>query len=216
MAEVNLMDFYPKAKRDVEHRARVNAKDRALARKFGKEFFDGTRDQGYGGYRYDGRWIPVVKRMIEHYSLSPNASILDIGCGKGFMLYDFKEALPLATLAGIDISAYAIDNAMEDIKDFVEVSDCKKLPYDNHTFDLVISINTIHDVSYKDCKKALQEIERVGRAHKFIVVDAYRNNEEKERIFKWNLTAKTILHTDDWKKLFADGGYTGDYYWFIP
>lgn len=214
--EINLMDLYPRIKRNLDERSKVNAKDRAIARKFGKEFFDGTRDQGYGGYRYDGRWVPIVKRMIEHYSFPPNASILDVGCGKGFMLHDFKAALPLGKIAGIDISDYAITNAMEDVKNFVEVGDCRSLPYDNHSFDLVISINTVHDVPYKDCVRAVAQIERVGRKHKFIVVDAYRNDEEKERIFKWNLTAKTILHTDDWKKLFAEAGYTGDYYWFIP
>lgn len=210
------MDFYPRIKRNVEHRAKVSPKDRALARKFGKEFFDGTRNQGYGGYRYDGRWVPIVKRMIEHYSLPPNARVLDVGCGKGFMLHDFKAALSKGRFAGIDISEYAIANAMDDVKEYVEVADCRELPYDDHVFDLVVSINTIHDVPYEECKTSLKEIERVGRKHKFIVVDAYRNEEEKERIFKWNLTAETILHTKDWEKLFAEAGYTGDYYWFIP
>lgn len=216
MAEINLMDLYPRVKRDLDHRAAVKPEDRAVARKFGKEFFDGTRDQGYGGYRYDGRWVPIVGRMIDYYHLAPEASVLDVGCGKGFMLHDFKAALPHGTFAGIDISSYAIEHAMDDVKDLVQVGDCRSLPYADHSFDLVVSITTIHDVGYDDCKKALQEIERVGRNHKFIVVDAYHNEEEKERMFKWNLTADTILHVDDWKKLFKEAGYTGDYYWFIP
>ena len=158
MPEINLLDFYPKVKRDLEHRAEVSAENRAIAKQFGKEFFDGTRDQGYGGYRYDGRWVPIVKRMIEHYSLPKNARILDVGCAKGFMLHDFKAALPESQIAGIDISEYAIDNALEDVKEFVQVADCRSLPYDDHSFDLVISITTVHNVVLDECKKALKEI----------------------------------------------------------
>ena len=215
MPEINLLDMYPKTDRDLDHRFHVSGKEKSLAREFGKKFFDGTRDQGYGGYRYDGRWVPVVKRIIEHYSLPPDARILDVGCGKGFFLHDVKAALPNSSVTGIDIARYAIENAMDDIKPFVIVCDCRALPYADHVFDFVLSITTIHNVHYSDCKKALQEIERVGKKHKFVVVDAYRNEEEKERLYKWNLTAQTMMHVDDWKELFKEAGYTGDYYWFI-
>jgi len=216
MSEVNLMNLYPKAKRDLEHRATVSEENRRIAKMFGREFFDGTRDQGYGGYKYDGRWVPVVARMRDHYRLTPNASILDVGCGKGFMLHDFKLAMPSCTIAGLDISAYAIEHAMEDVKPFLLVGNCQQLPYADHSFDLVVSINTVHNLKRDECRQAIREIERVGRRHKFIVVDAYSNEQEKERMLKWNLTAETILHVGDWEALFAEAGYTGDYHWFTP
>ncbi len=216
MSQVNLMDLYPKAKRDLEHRATVSAENRRIAKMFGREFFDGTRDQGYGGFKYDGRWVPVVARMRDHYRLAPDARILDVGCGKGFMLHDFRLAMPSCTVAGLDISAYAIEHAMEDVKPFLLVGNCNQLPYADHSFDLVISINTVHNLKRDECRQAICEIERVGCKHKFIVVDAYSNDQEKERMLKWNLTAETILHVDDWQTLFAEAGYTGDYYWFTP
>lgn len=216
MAEVNLLDFYPKAKRNLEHRSQIADANRAIAKQFGKEFFDGTRDEGYGGYRYDGRWVPIVKRMKEYYRLPDDARILDVGCGKGFMLHDLKILMPEATVAGLDISQYAIDNAMEDMRPYVRVGDCRTLSYPDHSFDLVVSINTVHNVPYEECLQSVREIERVGRAHKFIVVDAYRNEDEHKKLMMWNLTAETILHVDAWKELFRKAGYTGDYYWFTP
>jgi len=216
MAEVNLMDLYPRAKRDLEHRAAVSEENRRVAKQFGREFFDGTRDQGYGGYRYDGRWVPIVARMRNHYELADDASILDVGCGKGFMLHDFKRVMPACTVAGLDISAYAIENARKDVRRFLTAGNCKELPYPDHSFDLVVSINTVHNLKRDECCQAIREIERVGRRHKFIVVDAYSNEQEKQRMFKWNLTAETILHVDEWRVLFAEADYTGDYFWFTP
>jgi len=141
--------------------------------------------------------------------------VLDIGCAKGFMLHDFKQLIPELTVTGIDISQYAIENAIDDIKPFIRVGNATELPYLDKSFDLVISINTIHNLPLDRCKKALQEIERVSRSHSFITVDAWRNEAEKERMLKWNLTAQTYMHVDEWKLLFEEVGYTGDYYWFI-
>lgn len=217
MAEINLMDLYPRSKRPVEERGKlITEEHRQVARQFGKEFFDGDRLYGYGGYSYHPRfWKPTVKRFWSFYRLGPLVSILDVGCGKGFMLYEFKKFLSLATLAGIDISEYAIENAMESVKPFLRVGNAKELPYEDDSFDLAISINTIHNLPLEDCKQALREIQRVGK-NAFITVDAWRNDEEKKRMLQWNLTALTYMHVDDWKELFAEVGYTGDYYWFIP
>ena len=132
------------------------------------------------------------------------------------MLYDLHRLIPGIEVRGIDISQYAIDNSVEDIKPYLNVDNAKNLPYNNNSFDLVISINTIHNFEQSDCIQALKEIERVSKGHSFIVVDAYRNNEEKERIDAWNLTALTYLHVNEWVVLFNEAGYTGDYYWFIP
>lgn len=216
MREINLLNTYPKAVRDYDKRAKEKTPEVVcIAKKFGKDFFDGDRKCGYGGYKYDGRWQSVVKRMKDFYKLPDNVSILDIGCGKGFMLHDFKELMPGITVAGIDISRYAIENAVPDVKPFLKVASAEKLPYPDKSFDLVISINTIHNLPLERLKIALQEIQRVCRRHSYITIDAWRNETERENLFKWVLTAETMMHVDDWKKLFKETGYTGDYWWFI-
>ena len=217
MAEINLLDLYPRSKRPIEERGKlVTEEHRRIARQFGKEYFDGDRLYGYGGYYYHPRfWQATVKRFRDYYRLAEDASVLDVGCGKGFMLHDFKELMPNVTIAGIDISEYAIEHAIETVKPFLRVGNAKELLYEDNSFDLVISINTIHNLPLEECKLALREIQRVSRKYAFITVDAWRTEEEHERMLKWNLTALTYMHVDDWKGLFAEVGYTGDYYWFI-
>ncbi|MFC1496426.1 class I SAM-dependent methyltransferase [Candidatus Margulisiibacteriota bacterium] len=217
MVEIDLLAKYPKAKRDLEGRAQVKEENRKIARQFGREFFDGNRDQGYGGFNYHSRfWTDVVQDMITHFKLSNSSSLLDVGCAKGFMLHDLKQALPKMVVAGVDISSYAVENAMEDVKPFLKVADAKKLPFADNSFDLVIAINTIHNLEEAECFQAVKEIERVSRGKGFITVDAYRNEEEKKRMFMWNLTAKTIKSVEAWQKFYKEAGYNGDYYWFIP
>ncbi len=131
------------------------------------------------------------------------------------MLHDFKELMPRATVAGIDVSEYAIEHAMETVKPFLRVGDAKELPFPGKSFDLVTAVNTIHNLPLEDCKRALREIQRVTRAYAFITVDAWRTEEERRRLEEWILTAKTYMHVDDWQRLFAEVGYTGDYYWFF-
>lgn len=215
--EINLLDRYPRSKRPIDERAQlITDANREIARQFGKEFFDGDRLYGYGGYNYHERfWKDTVRRFRDYYRLSEDASVLDVGCAKGFMLYDFKELMPRLNIAGIDISGYAIDNAIDRVKPFLQVGNAKALPYEDDSFDLVVSITTIHNLPLLECKQALREIQRVSRAHAFITVDAWRTEEERERLLKWNLTALTYMHVDDWRKLFGEVGYTGDYYWFI-
>ena len=216
--KINLLEKYPKSKRNITDRGmKKTEKDRQIARKFDKEFFDGERRHGYGGYNYNPKfWTNVVKTFQNYWNLDSNSSILDIGCGKGFMLYDLKKLIKSDFLKGIDISQYAIDNSLEDIKPFLSVADAKKIPFPDNSFDVVISINTIHNLDKSDCAKALKEISRVTKKFSFITVDAYRNEEEKKRMFDWNLTAKTIMSVNEWKKLFKDIGYKGDYFWFLP
>lgn len=216
--EIDLLEHYPKTKRDLKQRAdEKTEEDRNIARKFGQDFFDGDRKHGYGGFKYMSRfWQPVIPTFIKHFNLNENSKVLDVGCAKGFMLFDMKEAIPNITIEGIDISSYAIENAKEEIKSFLKVANAKELPYEDSSFDVVISINTIHNLEKKECAKALQEIQRVSRGKSFITVDAYRNEEEKEAMYAWNLTAKTIMSVDEWIAFFEEVGYTGDYYWFIP
>jgi len=216
--EIDLLINYPKTKRNLEERlASKTDGDRAIARQFGRDFFDGDRNHGYGGFNYMPRfWQPVIPTFKDYWGLTANSSLLDVGCAKGFMLHDLAESIPGITLKGIDISEYAIENAMVDMKLHLKVANAKQLPFPDKSFDVVISINTVHNLDRNDCAKALQEIERVSCGHSFITVDAYRNDEEKERMYAWNLTAKTIMSVEEWIVFFKDVGYTGDYFWFIP
>ena len=215
--EINLMKNYPRTKRDPLARAASKTEeDRQIARKFDKEFFDGDRKFGYGGYNYNPRfWQPVIPDFISYYSLDQNSSILDVGSGKGFMLHDFREAIPEIKVKGIDISSYAIENSLDDIKQFQEVADAKDLPFEDNSFDLAISIVTLHNLEREDCGKALREIERVAK-DSFITLDAYANEEEKVAMEGWNLTALTVMHVDEWKEFFNTNGFSGDFYWFKP
>ena len=216
--EINLLKKYPKTKRDLSKRGNEKTEeDRIIARRFDKEFFDGDRKNGYGGYYYNSKfWTEVVQDLNNFFKLKNGSKILDIGCGKGFMLFDFMKLNPNFVLEGIDISDYAITNAVPEVKKFLKIGDAKSLPYDDNSFDLVNSINTTHNLEINQCKKALSEMERVSRKDKYLIVDAYSNEIEKDRIFAWNLTAKTILSTNEWISLFEEAGYTGHYYWFEP
>lgn len=218
MGEINLLDRLPETQRDVTARAAQKTdEDRSVAKRFGREFFDGERRYGYGGYRYDGRWLPVARRLVEHYSLPPNARILDVGAAKGFLMYDFLQILPDAKVRGLDVSLYARENAHADMGSLIDIGSAESLPYPDNSFDLVISINTIHNLPLEKCKRALHEIERVGgRGHRFITVDAWRTDLERQRLLDWILTAETYMSVEDWKRLFGEVGYTGDYWWFIP
>ncbi len=216
--EIDLLVNYPKTKRNVEDRGLAKTEeDRCIARTFGREFFDGERRYGYGGFNYQARfWQPVVPTLQAHFGLKAGTSLLDVGCGKGFMLHDLAALIPGIIVKGVDISEYAIANAIEDMKSHVQVADAYKLPFTDKSFDVVISINTIHNLGRAACGHALREIERVSRKGSFITVDAYRTDEEKERMYAWNLTGLTIMHVDEWVAFFKEVGYTGDYNWFVP
>jgi len=216
--EIDLLVNYPRTKRNVDERGQTKSEeDRAIARRFGKDFFDGDRRHGYGGFNYMPRfWQPVIPTFQQHFGLSASSSVLDVGCAKGFMLHDMAELIPGITVKGVDVSDYAIEHAIDDMKPHVSVASATKLPFADKSFDVVISINTVHNLVRDDCATALREIERVARKGAFITVDAYRDDEEKRRMMAWNLTAQTIMHVDEWKAFFAEIGYTGDYYWFIP
>lgn len=217
MAEINLLDRLPAVKRNVAQRgAYKTPEDREIAKRFDKDFFDGERRHGYGGYRYDGRWRPVAERIVEYYDLPNDARILDIGAAKGFLMYDFTQVLPGCTVHGIDVSSYARDHAHEGMGKFIDIGSAESLPYPDHTFDLVLSINSIHNLPLEKCKQALREIERTSKADKYITVDAWRTEEEHRALLQWILTAETYMPVAEWKMVFSEVGYTGDYWWFIP
>lgn len=182
-----------------------------VAKRFGQEYWDGDRKYGYGGYHYDGRWYPFAERLARHYRLGAGSAILDVGCGKGYLLYELTRVIPNAMVAGIDISEYAIQHAKEEVKPFLRVGNAIELPYGAQGFDLVVSINTLHNLYNYQLRKALQEIERVARHHKYIVVDAYRTEQEKVNLLNWQLTCTVFYTPDEWKWFLEESGYTGDY-----
>ena len=216
--EIDLLKNYPKAKRDLSKRLESKTEEvRSVARKFDKEFFDGERKFGYGGFSYNSKyWSEVVRDFIDYYNLDDGSKILDVGCAKGFMIYDFFRLNPNLDLHGIDISKYAIENSVTEINHKLQVANATNLPYEDNFFDLVIAINTIHNLDKAECATALKEISRVSKNNAFLTVDAYRNNEEKQRMYAWNLTAKTIMSVEEWIKFFDQNNYDGDYFWFIP
>ncbi len=219
MPEIDLLKRYPKTKRDhlLTERETVSETEREYLRTFPKEYFDGTRRQGLGGYHYDPRfWTPVVEDMVAYYGLNEQSSILDVGCAKGFMLYDFTRVVPGITVAGIDISDYALSQAKEEVKPFLLKASCDALPFIDNSFDLVVSIATIHNLDIHVVKRSLKEIMRVTRKHAFIKVNGARNEKEKIAFDRWNIVAKTSLYVEQWQVIFDQVGYTGDYCWFTP
>jgi protein-L-isoaspartate(D-aspartate) O-methyltransferase len=182
-----------------------------VSRRFDYDYWDGDRKYGYGGYNYDGRWQAVARRMAAHYQLKPGARILDVGCAKGFLLNDFLDAVPGADVAGIDISQYAIDHAMPSVRDKLTTGSAATLPYPDHSFDLVVSINTLHNLRVFELDSALREIERVARGPKYIIVDSFRNEREKVNLLYWQLTCQCFYTPEDWEWWFRHTGYTGDH-----
>lgn len=182
-----------------------------IARQFGYDFWDGDRRYGYGGYTYDGRWEIVAKGIINAFNLRADVKILDAGSGKGFLLYEIKKLLPESRITGFDISEYAIQNSKEEIRDSLYIQKAQdKYPFGDKEFDLVISINTLHNLNIYNLKTALKEIERVGR-DKYIVVEGYRNEAELFNVQCWALTCESFFSKNEWIWLFNEFGYTGDY-----
>ncbi len=182
-----------------------------VAKKYGYDYWDGDRKYGYGGYKYDGRWKVVAEDLIKLYNLPDNAKILDVGCGKAFLLYEFTRILPDCEVVGFDFSEYAIKNAKEEIKDKLFVYKAENAyPFGDDEFDLVISVTTLHNLPVFNLKTALKEIERVGK-NKFILVESYRNEQELFNLQCWALTCESFFSTSEWIWLFNEFGYTGDY-----
>lgn len=217
MAYIDLLSAIHKSTQR-DYLARVNdpdypkAKAAALAKQWGFDYWDGDRKICYGGHRYiEGRWEKVARAMVEQYGIKPGDKILDVGCGKGFLLYDFTKVVPDLELHGIDISEYAISNAKEEIKDRLQVGNATSLPYPDNYFDFVFSITTLHNLPCYDLDKALREIERVSKKNKYICVESYRNEEEKANLLYWQVTCEAFNTPEEWEWWFKQTGYTGDH-----
>ena len=195
--------------------ARVNEADKAecaeKALQWDVDYWDGDRKFGYGGYKYDGRWRTVAEAMATRYGLNKNSQILDVGCGKGFLLYEFTQIIPGCNVSGIDISQYAISNAKEEIRDCLRTGNAANLPYQNNEFDFVFSINTLHNLFIDELHAALRELSRVSRSNAYLTVEAYRNEREKINLLYWQLTCRGFHTPDEWCWIFELAGYKGDY-----
>ncbi len=198
-----------------DYRQRVLDFDKAacaeVAVQFGRDYWDGERQFGYGGYRYDGRWRAVAEAMCKHYGLHAGSRVLDVGCGKAFLLYEFTQVVPGIEIVGLDISPYAVANAKEEVRPFLVTGAAQQLPFADQSFDLVFSITTLHNLYLFDLWTALKEIERVGRGAKYICVEAYRNEREKVNLMYWQLTCRAFHTPEEWEWIFQQTGYTGDH-----
>ena len=216
MAEVELLRSLPKGKRNLEKRAEAKSPEViAVSRQYGEIYFDGPRDYGYGGYRYDGRWVPVARDIIDHFGLKPGMRLLDVGCAKGFLVHDLLQVCPGLEVYGLDISDYALTNAKEGTKGCLLRGTADQLPFADGVFDCVLSLNTIHNLPRDRAVIAMAEIQRLCGGRAFVQVDSYRTPEEKEVMDSWILTAEFYSSPEGWKELFAEAGYTGDYYWTV-
>jgi len=200
-------------KRDYLARMNDNKVEAMLvAKKYGADYWDGDRRYGYGGYKYlPGRWKPVAEKLIERYSLGKGKKILDVGCGKGFLLYEMQLLQPELQIYGIDASEYGLKNMHPDLRgDFRLGKAQEPLPFSDNEFDLVISLATFHNLHVYELEIAVQEVERVGKQG-YIMVESFRNELEMFNLECWALTAESIMDVDEWKWLYNKFGYTGDY-----
>ena len=216
MAEVELLKKLPKTKRDVAARAHNKSVQLInIAKKFGKDYLDGHRSYGYGGYKYDGRWLPVAEDICQHFKLKSGDRVLDVGCAKGFLVKDLMLVCPGLEVLGVDISDYAISSAEPELQNSLICGTCENLPFSDNSFDAVISINTIHNCARAGAIKALAEIQRLSSGKAFVQVDAYLDEEQKALFVDWVLTAEFHGYPEDWRTVFDAAGYTGDYAWTI-
>jgi len=188
------------------------AKKKAL--EFGKEYWDDPSYPGYAGYYYDGRWEEPAKSLLSFFNIKNKSTIVDICCGKGFMLYEMYKMYPALDLRGVDISQYAIDNAKEEIRDRIMLAKAEDLPFPDKSIDLTYSLNSLYMLPLEYCKKAILEMERVGK-NSFIQVMSYRNERERKNLLRWDCTAQVVMSTEEWRVFFKKIGYTGFYYWNV-
>ena len=182
------------------------------AKEYETDYWDGNRRYGYGGYKYiPGRWKPVAESLIEHFGLTGTSSVLDVGCGKGFLLYEMKQLLPDIKIAGFDISEHGLSQSREEIRDKLFHHKAQdSYPYENNSFDLVISLGCLHNLRVFELEDALKEINRVGRQG-YVMVESYRSEQEQFNLQCWALTCESFFDVDEWIWLYDHFGYTGDY-----
>lgn len=182
------------------------------AKKYGKEYWDGDRRYGYGGYKYlAGRWKPVAEILINKYNLTNESSVLDVGCGKAFLLYEMKLLLPNLKISGFDSSEYGIENSKEEIKKNLFFHKAQEIyPFKDKEFDLVISLNTLHNLKIFELEIALKEMQRVGK-NSYLCLESFRNEKELFNLECWALTCQSFFSPEEWIWVYNHFGYLGDY-----
>ena len=216
MTEIDLLKSLPKTKRNIQTRA--DAKDPtvvAIAKQYGEMDWDGPREYGYGGYRYDGRWRAVARDIINHFGLRPGMRVLDVGCGKGFLVKDLMLECPGLEAFGLDISVYALINCEKEVIGRLHIGTAEKMPFPDASFDCVLSLNTIHNFPRTRAVTAMKEIQRLSSGRAFVQVDSYHTPEQKTIFESWVLTAEFHDYPSGWIKVFEEAGYQGDYFWTI-
>jgi SAM-dependent methyltransferase len=186
-------------------------RNRMVAAGLDKAYYDGARENGYGGFRYDGRWAQIVPGLVDRYGLTSDSFVLDVGCKKGFFLHDLKEALPGICVKGVENHPYPLEHAMDSVKDDVLLAPYEELPFEDGTFDFVLAYAAVYMLNLRGVMQALREIQRVGKGKSFVTLGAYQSREECELLQDWTLLGTTILHVDEWMEVFQETGYTGDY-----
>ena len=216
MRQVDLLRALPKARRNVAARAAGKSGEVIrLSRQFGEAYFDGPREYGYGGYRYDGRWVPVARDIVDHFGLKPGDRVLDVGCAKGFLVKDLMAVCPGLEVFGIDVSRYAHDHCAPEAIGRLHLGSAESLPFPDGSFAAVLAINSLHNLPRPRCLAALKEIERLAPGRGFVQVDSYATPAGKALFEDWVLTAEFHDYPDGWLRLFAEAGYTGDYDWTV-
>jgi cyclopropane fatty-acyl-phospholipid synthase-like methyltransferase len=216
VGEVNLLRSLPQTKRNIDSRnAAQTPENIAISQQFGREYFDGPRELGYGGYRYDGRWIPVARHIVEHFGLKAGDRVLDVGCAKGFLVHDLMKVCPGLEVFGIDISEYALMNCLPEVVGRLHLGSADKLPFPDNSFNAVVSINTIHNFVRAGAVQALREMQRLAPGRGFVQVDAYHTPEQRDLFLRWVLTAKFHDYPSGWQEVFKEAGYSGDYFWTV-
>jgi ubiquinone/menaquinone biosynthesis C-methylase UbiE len=214
MAEIDLLRSLPKGKRNITARETAKTDEHIrISREYGEMYFDGPREYGYGGYRYDGRWQPVARDIVEHFDLKLGDRLLDVGCAKGFLV---KDLISIGIDAfGVDVSEYALLHAEPDVIGRLQIASAERLPFPDNSFKAVLAINSLHNLNREKCILALKEIERLAPGRGFVQVDSYLTSEQKEIFESWVLTARYYGYPHEWIQVFKEAGYTGDYYWTI-
>jgi SAM-dependent methyltransferase len=216
MPELDLLGKLPRSRRNIATRASAKSADVvARSREFGFDYFDGPRECGYGGYRYDGRWLPVAADIVAHYALKPGQRVLDVGCAKGFLVKDLMIACPGLEVFGLDVLHYALTHAESEVRNRLVRGSCDSLPFSADTFDLVIGLDVIHNLDRPGVIRSLQEFERVGKGRSYIRVDSYRTPAERAIFLDWVLTARFHDYPHGWEATFAEAGFRGDWTWTI-
>ena len=213
-----IINYYKKKK--VNNRLQITKKrtvlNKIIAWERGKEYYDGDRLNGYGGFTYDGRWKEILPKFIKKYKLKSGSKVLDVGCKKGFLLKDLKELVPGIKVYGIEDHMYPLNNSMKEVKKNLKFSNYNNLPFKNNFFDAVFAFHCIYRLNFGDTIQSIKEIQRVTKKNSYITLGAYYDKKGKELYDKWGILSTSHMHIDDWKKIFKHIKYRGDYSFTTP